>query len=247
MSTKVLFRRVQPVSPMVQFTLQEVFSSLFLCTIFFQSTSLAWFFFCFIFFSPPFPPITFLMVRPLILCVKSQLLSPLPVITYAVELPLHGSGLQTFFLIHRPWGLHAIKNAFLYTLALFHQDIAWQLKFLSCWNGCVIILDPYWSRPPDLALFTDASGTLGIYYNGHWIADSWPAILRDCLIQWRSSTPLPFPAFWRDTCGQGRRFSSSGTISLWWISGPLVYPKTLISSTLFAQYSSLVQLTILES
>ena len=74
MSTKVLFRGVQSVSPMVQFTLQEVFSSLFLCTIFFSVTLPCVIFFLFYFFFTTFPPITFLIVCPLILCVKSQLL-----------------------------------------------------------------------------------------------------------------------------------------------------------------------------
>ena len=57
---------------------------------------------------------------------------------------------------------------------------AWCFKFLQTWNARAIIPDPYCSRSPDLALFTDASGTLGyaVYYAGHWIAESLPAILQ---------------------------------------------------------------------
>ena len=49
------------------------------------------------------------------------------------------------------------------------QDVAWWLKFLPLWNGRAIIPDPFWSRSPDLELFTDASGGLGfgIYFQGH--------------------------------------------------------------------------------
>ena len=72
------------------------------------------------------------------------------------------------------------------------RDIAWWLMFLSTWNGRAIISDPYWSRSTDLALFTDASGSLGygIFYDGHWIADSWPAILKDRSIQWQELYPI---------------------------------------------------------
>ena len=43
----------------------------------------------------PTPPITFVMVRPWVLCVKSRLLFLLPVIVRAIQSPLHGTGLQT--------------------------------------------------------------------------------------------------------------------------------------------------------
>jgi len=67
------------------------------------------------------------------------------------------------------------------------RDIAWWQRFLPTWNGRAIIPNPYWSRSPDLALFTDASRTLGygIYYSGHWIADTWPPPLQGCSIQWK--------------------------------------------------------------
>ena len=44
----------------------------------------------------PTPSITFVMVRPSVLCVKSRLLFSLPVIVRAVKSPLHGPSLQTF-------------------------------------------------------------------------------------------------------------------------------------------------------
>ena len=55
------------------------------------------------------------------------------------------------------------------------RDIAWWLRFLPSWNGRAIIPDPYWTKSPDLELFTDASGSLGygIFYMGHWLADRW--------------------------------------------------------------------------
>ena len=72
------------------------------------------------------------------------------------------------------------------------QDIAWWLKFLPSWNGRAIIPDPFWTKSVDLELFTDASGALGygIYYMGHWIANSWPPILQDRSIQWKELYPI---------------------------------------------------------
>ena len=72
------------------------------------------------------------------------------------------------------------------------RDIALWQRFLPTWNGRAIIPDPYWSRSPDLALFTDASGTLGygIYYSGHWIADTWPPPLQGRSIQWKELYPI---------------------------------------------------------
>ena len=62
-----------------------------------------------------------------------------------------------------------------------HRDITWWLQFLPTWNGRAIIPDPLWTKSPDLALFTDASGSLGygIFYMGHWISEPWPPQLQD--------------------------------------------------------------------
>ena len=65
------------------------------------------------------------------------------------------------------------------------RDVTWWLKYLPLWNGRAIIPDPFWSRFPDLKLFTDASGGLsfGIYFQGRWLNGSWPSYLSDCSIQ----------------------------------------------------------------
>ena len=121
------------------------------------------------------------------------------------------------------------------------RDIAWWLTFLPTWNGRAI-------RSPDLALFTDASGSLGnsIYYAGHWIADTWPAILQDRSIQWKALYPnalsclfVGSPLVWQ------KKFSSTVTTSQWLISGPLVHLETVISCTWFAPNFSVEQPTIL--
>ena len=72
------------------------------------------------------------------------------------------------------------------------RDVAWWLKFLPLWNGRAIIPDPFWSRSPDLELFTDASGGLGfgIYFQGHWLNGSWPPNLSDRSIQWKELYPI---------------------------------------------------------
>ena len=73
-----------------------------------------------------------------------------------------------------------------------HLDIAWWLMFLPSWNGRAITPNPYWTKSPDLELFTDASGSLGygIFYMGHWLADPWLPELRDRSIQWQELYPI---------------------------------------------------------
>ena len=72
------------------------------------------------------------------------------------------------------------------------RDVAWWLKYLPLWNGRAIIPDPFWSRSPDLELFTDASGGLGfgIYFQGRWLNGSWPSYLSDRSIQWKELYPI---------------------------------------------------------
>ena len=54
-------------------------------------------------------------------------------------------------------------------------DLAWWQEFLPIWNGKYKIIDPKVIPTPSLNLFTDASGELGfqIYYEGHWVSQSW--------------------------------------------------------------------------
>ena len=72
------------------------------------------------------------------------------------------------------------------------RTIARWLRFLPSWNGRAIIPDPHWTKLPDLELFTDASGSLGygIFYMGHWLANSWPPEFRDRSIQWQELYPI---------------------------------------------------------
>ena len=69
------------------------------------------------------------------------------------------------------------------------RDVAWWLKYLPLWNGRAIIPDPFWSRSPDLELFTDASGGVGfgIYLQGRWLNGSWPS---NRSIQWKELYPI---------------------------------------------------------
>ena len=79
------------------------------------------------------------------------------------------------------------------------QDIAWWLKFLPSWNGRAIIPGPFWTKTADLELFTDASGAVGygIYYMGHWIANSWPAILQNGSIHCCCLSSMGPPVVWK--------------------------------------------------
>ena len=110
------------------------------------------------------------------------------------------------------------------------QDIAWWLKFLPSWNGRAIIPDRFWTKSADLELFTDASGTLGygIYYRGHWIANSWPPILQDRSIQWKELYPIAVACLLWGHQWSGKKLlfhcdnqSVSGHLGLWHFPGPL--------------------------
>ena len=128
-------------------------------------------------------------------------------------------------------------------------DIAWWQRFLPTWNGRAIIPDPHWSRSPDLALFTDASGTLGycIYYSGHWIADTWPPPLQGRSIQWKELYPVALAYLLWGHSWLGKKTFFTATIRQWLISGLLALPETPTSCTLSASYFSVVLLTISQS
>ena len=73
-------------------------------------------------------------------------------------------------------------------------DIAWWLDFLPAWNGKSIIPDCEWTSSSDLALFTDASQTLGFgaVYSSRWFCGTWPEIFEDDAysIQWKELSPI---------------------------------------------------------
>ena len=54
-------------------------------------------------------------------------------------------------------------------------DLDWWLAFLPTWSGTSYILESNWSTSPSMALYTEASGTLGwgAYWAGHWIQAHW--------------------------------------------------------------------------
>ena len=92
-------------------------------------------------------------------------------------------------------------------------DIAWWLRFLPCWNGQAIIPDPYWTKSPDLELFTDVPGSLGygIFYMGHWLANPWPLNSGTDQCSGKSSTSLPTHAFSGDIRDRERSSSFTAT------------------------------------
>jgi len=59
-----------------------------------------------------------------------------------------------------------------------YLDLDWWLAFLPTWSGTSYTLESNWSTSPSMALYMDASGTLGwgTYWAGHWIQAHW---LRD--------------------------------------------------------------------
>lgn len=114
------------------------------------------------------------------------------------------------------------------------QDIAWWLQFLLMCNGHSIISDPYWSRSPDLALFTDASGT--VCYAVYSATTGLPN-LGQLHVSYRtapsSGKSFTLLLYFGVTYGLGKRFSSTVTTSLWLISGFPGHPVTLKTCTSF--------------
>lgn len=72
------------------------------------------------------------------------------------------------------------------------EDIKWWLEFLPTWNGKQKILDRFTTMCPDIELFTDASGELGfgIYFNGDWLSELWPAQFKNHSIAWKELFPI---------------------------------------------------------
>ena len=101
------------------------------------------------------------------------------------------------------------------------RDIAWWLRFLPSWNGRAIIPDPYWTKSPDLELFTDASGALGygIYFMGHWIPNPWPPVLQDRSIQWKEIYPIALACLLWDHHWSGKKLlfhcDNQSVVDIW--------------------------------
>ena len=57
----------------------------------------------------------------------------------------------------------------------FWDNIAWQLTYLSSWNGVGYLYDADWTHSPDVELFTDASDKgFGCYVQGQWCMGTFP-------------------------------------------------------------------------
>ena len=101
------------------------------------------------------------------------------------------------------------------------HNVAWWQRFLPTGNGQAIMPDLYWSRSPDLTLFTDASGTLGysIFYAGHWIADTWPPPLQGRSIRWKELHPIAFACLFRGHSWSGKKIlfhcDNQAVVDIW--------------------------------
>ena len=79
----------------------------------------------------------------------------------------------------------------------FHKDIQMWQSFLAHWNGVSIFLDSDISSPPDLQLFTDASGSIGYggylngqWFQGHWLPKHTLSKKRGISIEWQKLFPI---------------------------------------------------------
>ncbi len=123
-------------------------------------------------------------------CTKRELLSLIGKLSFAAKVVPSG---RTF--IRRLIDLAKTVSRLTHHISLNNgarQDINWWLKFLPTWNGKQKILDPFVTLCPDINLYTDASGYLGfgIYFNGHWISQSWPPGYETFSIQWKELFPI---------------------------------------------------------
>ncbi|GAV04502.1 hypothetical protein RvY_14771 [Ramazzottius varieornatus] len=58
----------------------------------------------------------------------------------------------------------------------FFDDLQWWTDFLPLWNGKASFLQPYWTEPHSLDLYTDAAGSVGRcgFLAGKWFQILWP-------------------------------------------------------------------------
>ena len=79
----------------------------------------------------------------------------------------------------------------------FRKDISMWLHFLQNWNGVSLFLDTQATSPPELQLYTDASGSLGYggflageWFQGHWLPHHTLSQKRGISIEWQELFPI---------------------------------------------------------
>ncbi|XP_020615930.1 uncharacterized protein LOC110053948 [Orbicella faveolata] len=94
-------------------------------------------------------------------------------------------------IIHLTKGTH-LHHWHIKLNAGFRKDIKMWVDFLEHWNGVSIFLDSRVSKPPDLQLFTDASGSIGyggfldgLWFQGHWLPEHTLNKKRGISIEWQ--------------------------------------------------------------
>ena len=68
-----------------------------------------------------------------------------------------------------------LSHHHVYITSKTRKDFRWWYRFLPCWNGVAMMLDPHLSAAADMELYTDASGShgFGAYYRGAWFRGDW--------------------------------------------------------------------------
>ena len=79
----------------------------------------------------------------------------------------------------------------------FRKDISMWQHFLQNWNGVSLFLDTQVTSPPELQLYTDASGSLGYggflageWFQGHWLPHHTLSQKRGISIEWQELFPI---------------------------------------------------------
>ena len=123
-------------------------------------------------------------------CTKRELLSLIGRLSFAAKIIPSG---RTFLrrLIDASMSVQKLNHHITLNTET-KADLEWWLNFLPLWNGKYKILSPNIELAPDMQLYTDASGTLGlgIYFKGKWVSCSWPAHVQALSIQWKELFPI---------------------------------------------------------
>ena len=127
-------------------------------------------------------------------CTKRELLSLIGTLSFAAKVVPAG---RTF--LHRLIDAGTSVSSPNHHLTLpdnVRGDIRWWRTFATLWNGASFMLLPQWTLSPDLQLFTDSSGTLGIgaYCAGAWFNGRWTEEQIPQSIQWKELYPIVLAA-----------------------------------------------------
>lgn len=118
-------------------------------------------------------------------CTKRQLLSLIGKLSFACKVvPVGHIFLRR--LIDQSTTVRSLHHHLRLTEEV-RRDITWWQDSLPTWSGVSLFLEDHWSSNHDMALYTDASGTVeyGAYWDGRWLQQRWPQAMQGKSIAWK--------------------------------------------------------------